>query len=107
MINEKYIDHNQALRYAVIEAFLDTEGKVNSTNIVNVFGMHRCNAAKIINKYILDENLDVTYDASEKTYRALPDYKRVVLADGTNAVMYLKILHNIHGKRYEDNKEVA
>lgn len=101
MLTAPYTEHIQALRYAALEAYLTLNGEVNSTDLVRVFGMHRCNAAKIINRYIIEENLDVTYDASAKVYRTLPEYQNKVLKSDANAVMYLKMLFAVHGKEFK------
>lgn len=100
MIENEYIGHIQSTRFAAIEAFIEHKGWTNSTDLTGLFGMHRCNAAKIINKYILYVNQDLVYSSSDKRYIRADGYHRKVLCADTNAVSYLRVLHAIHGLPY-------
>lgn len=102
MIEEKFVGNNQSIRFAAIEAILETKGWITSKDISEIFGMHRCNAAKIINRYIVYANPKVDYSSTDKRYIPLEGFERAVLKQTTNAVAYLRVLHAIHGVPYED-----
>lgn len=100
MISPEFKEDHQALRYAVIECLLDINGEFTSNDIADAFGTHRCNAAKIVKKYILDVNFDIMYYPSAKRYRPMPEYERKVLSPETNPVRYMNMLYELHGKKF-------
>lgn len=101
MIEEKFVGDLQSTRFAAIEAFVEVKGWVNSNDLTKLFGMHRCNAAKIINKYILYVNEHIHYASSDKRYVKSSEYERKVLLTDTNATGYLRALQAVHGLNYD------
>lgn len=107
MINEEYSGHIQALRYAAIECLIATQGDFNSQHLADIFTTHRCNASKIVKRYIQEVNLDIMYYPHDKRYKPLPGYSQHVLKDDTNPYTYLKILNQLHGKEVDADVEQA
>lgn len=101
MIDQSYVGHIQSTRFAAIEAFIEINGHLNSTDLSKLFGMHRCNTAKIINKYIVNVSQELSYSPTDKRYVPSTEFTRKVLLPDTNAVAYLRVLHAIHGLSYE------
>lgn len=104
MINPDRLEDPQCIRYALLEAFIESEEKMSTLTVSYILGISSGHAARVIRSY-----LTINPDAWQ--YSALPDHRAWVLSDtyvreyldmSTDADTYLDTYCELTGMDRED-----
>lgn len=104
MIQADRVDDAQAIRYALMEALMESEQKLATSTVSYVLGISMGHAARVIRAYMSENPGAWEYSAASdiRAFIMTEQYARIYLDESSNEDRYLEAYCNLIGMDRED-----